>query len=287
MVKKESKKKKKFPLGLILGIIPLLFLIYLAVGPFFHTIRQDLSAKDMYVIAEWVNVRIRPDAKSLKMGKILFGTKVSCYGESDGWSEVLVDNAKGYVSSKFIVDTKTFYYLDGLFADKKAARKITSTKYRMALVRYIIDKGYTTNISEEARQELDEDINNEDDVYQLEVQPAGSKYNTVVYSDFNGDGRKDVAFVLTNKVKDINRLVILSLDKDNPFTMSKVLYDNELEHSWQFIRLKRKGKYYSKDNKKIKLPLNGLLVGSNRNKSFNDKSYLLLYDGTSFEKIAD
>ncbi len=282
MVKKESKNK--ISLGLIFGIIPVFFLVYLVVGPFLNTISRDLSSKDMYVISEWVNVRTRPDVKSLKMGKILFGTKVACYGESDGWSEVLVDNSRGYVASKFIVDAKSFYYLDGLFANKKAAKKVTSTKYRMALVRYLMSKGYTTNVPEDVRDEFD-DESNEDEVYQLEAEPSGAKYNTVVFSDFNGDGSKDVAFVLTNKVKDINRLVILTLDKDNPFTMSKILYDNELEYPWQFIRLAKKGTSHIQNAEKVKLPLNGLLIGSNRDKNFKDKSYLLLYDGKFFNKF--
>ncbi len=284
MQKKEVKKrnKKKFVVGLILGLIPLIFLLYVILGPLLHIITRDLSAKEMYVVADWVNVRADANAKSLKMGKIYYGTNLLCYDVKDGWAEVLLDKHQVYIAEKFIADAKSFYYLDGLFGDKASSKKVANTKYRKALVRYLLSKKFSSNIPEDIRQEFaDESIDGE--IYQLFTEPAGSRFNSVVYADFDGDFRQDAAFVLSNKIKDLNRLVIISLDKDNPHKISRVIYDKELEHPWQYIRLAKKGHTYQKDSTTFKLPLNGLLVGSNRSKNLHDNKFLILYNGNDFD----
>lgn len=274
---------KKLLGGLLLGLIPLTFLIYLVLGPVFSIISRDMSAQEMFVISEWVNVRADANPKAMKMGKILYGTKLLSYGSKNGWAEVLIDNHQGFVADKFIADAKTFYYLDGLFGDKQATKSVKSAKYRMALVRYLIEKGYSTEISEDVRDEF-EDKSLDNEVYQLFTEPYGSRFNTVVFSDFDGDFRNDAAFVLTNKIKDINRLVIISLDKDNPNEISRVIYDEELEHPWQYIRLAKKGhKFFNNKQEEIRLKYSGILIGSNRNENLNDSEYLLLYNGENFD----
>lgn len=280
----KNSKKKKILGGLILGAIPILFILYLVLGPLFHVLSKDLSAKEMYVISEWVNVRSSADIKGLKMGKVDYGTKLLMYEVIDDWAEVLIEGEgqKGYVAKKFIADPETFYLLDGLFGDKKAAKTVVGAKNRLALIRYLKSKEYITKLPKEIQKELYGDKEDKE-VYQLFKEPFGSRYNSVIFSDFDGDFRQDAAFVLKNKDADISRLVIISFDKDDPMNISKTIFDEKLDESWFFIKLAKKGhKYYTDEEKKVRIPINGIVIGSNRNRKLKDPTTLLLYDGESF-----
>jgi hypothetical protein len=280
----KKKDKKKMIGGLILGAIPLLFIIYLVLGPLLHILSRDLSATEMYVVSEWVNVRAAADVKSLKMGKVDYGTKLLVYEIVDDWAEVLIDGQKGYVSKEFIADPETYYFIEGLFGDKRAVKKVPSTKYRLALMRYLKSKGYTTYIPEDVQLELyGETIDKE--VYQIFTEPTGSRFNSTVFADFDGDFRNDAAYILKNQQEDKNILVIISFDKNDPLNISKVIHEQEMEHSWDYIRKAPKGyRYYFKnEDKKTKIPLNGLLIGSNRSRKLNDPVSLLLYNGETFD----
>ncbi len=280
----KKKDKKKMIGGLILGAIPLLFIIYLVLGPLLHILSRDLSAKEMYVISEWVNVRAAADVKSLKMGKVDYGTKLLVYEIVDNWAEVLIDGQKGFVSKEFIADPETYYFIEGLFGDKRASKRVPGTKYRLALMRYLKSKGYISQIPEDVQLELYGEIK-DSEVYQIFTEPAGSKFNSTVFADFDGDFRNDAAYVLKNQLDDKNLLVIISFDKNDPLNISKVIHEQELEHSWFYIRRATKGYryYYNDDEKKSKIPLNGILIGSNRNKNLNDPEFLLLYNGETFD----
>jgi len=281
---KGKKNKKKMIGGLILGAIPLLFIIYLVLGPLLHILSRDLSAKEMFVISEWVNVRAAADVKSLKMGKVDYGTKLLVYEVKEEWAEVLIDGQKGYVSNKFIAKPETYYFVEGLFGDKRSAKRVPSTKYRLALMRYLESKGFSSYISEDVQMELYGKTTDKE-VYQIFTEPSGSRFNSTVVADFDGDFRNDAAFVLKNQQEDKNVLVIISFDKNDPLNISRVIMEQELEHPWFFIKSAKKGyRYYTDDEeKKTKLPLNGLLIGSNRSKKLNDPKFILLYNGETFE----
>lgn len=279
----KKNNKKKVLGGLILGAIPLLFIIYLVLGPLLHILSKDLSASEMYVISEWVNVRATPDIKSLKMGKIDYGTKLLVYEIKDDWAEVLIDGQKGYVANKFIADPATYYAIEGLFGDDNTAKTLTNSKYKLALIRYIESKDWITYIPEDIQMDIFGEVANKD-VYQVYSEPKGSRFNYSAFADFDGDFRWDAAFVLKNRESDTKILVIFSFDKNDPLEMSKVIYEQELDQPWYFIRLAKKGYRYNLDDKekKTRLPINAIHIGTNRNKNLNDPEFILMYTGETF-----
>jgi hypothetical protein len=284
---KIKKDKKKVIGGLLLGAIPLLFIVYLVLGPVLHILTKDLNAKEMYVISEFVNVRATSDINSLKMGKKDYGTKLLVYEIKDDFAEVLIDGQKGFVSSEFIADPATYYAIDGLFGDDRAENLVTNTKYKLALIRYLKSKDYISNIPEEVQIKLFGEKSKKE-VYQIFTEPRGSRFNSSAYADFNGDYLVEAAFVLKNIKSDKKILVILSFDKNDPLNISKTIYEDEVEKPWYFIKIVRKGtklQIYNENNKveKIKIPTNGLILGSNRSKDLKDPEYLLIYNGEKFE----
>jgi len=285
---KTKKDKKKVIGGLLLGAIPLLFILYLVLGPVLHILSKDLKAKEMYVISEFVNVRATSDVNSLKMGKAVYGTKLLVYEIKDAFAEVLIDGQKGFVSSEFIAEPPIYYAIEGLFGDDRAENLVSSTKYKLGLIRYLQSKGYISNLPEEIKIQLYGE-NSKKEVYQIFSEPRGSQYNSSAIADFDGDFQSDAAFVLKNINSDKKILVILSFDKKDPLNISKVIYENEMEKPWYFIKLAKKGTKYPilNEKKKIeknKIPINGLVLGTNRSNDLNDPEYLIIYNGEKFDK---
>jgi hypothetical protein len=284
---KVKRDKKKVIGGLLLGAIPLLFIVYLVLGPVLHILSKDLSAKEMYVISEFVNVRATSDVNSLKMGKAEYGTKLLVYEIKDDFAEVLIDGQKGFVSSEFIADPMTYYAIEGLFGDDKAENIFTNTKYKLGLLRYLESKGYMSNIPEDIQIQHSGEKSKKE-VYQIFTEPKGSKFNASVLSDLDGDHQVEAAFVLKNVNSDKKILVILWFDKKDPLKVSKTLFEKEIDKPWYFIKLAKKGTKYQMDDKgkksgKVKIPVNGLILGSNRMKDLNDPESLVIYNGDKFE----
>jgi hypothetical protein len=284
-----KKNKKKIISGLlILGGIPLLFVLYLVIGPILDILSKDISAKEMYVVSEFVNVRATSDINSLKMGSLDYGTKVLVYEIKDDWAEVLVDGQKVFISSKFVVDPSVYYTIEGIFGDEKVSDIVKNSKYRLALYRYYESKGFTSEIPEEIKKKYLKG-SDEKEVYQIFSEPKGSSYTSVVFADFDGDLTQDAAFVLKHKNADEKILVIISFDKKDPLNISKVIYEDELDEIWMSIKIAKKGTSYrlsaSKlDDEKLKIPVNGLLIGSNRSKTLADPLFLFYYNGQKFVK---
>jgi hypothetical protein len=284
-----KKDKKKVIGGLLLGAIPLLFIVYLVLGPVLHILSKDLKAKEMYVISEFVNVRATSDINSLKMGKVEYGTKLLVYEIKDEFAEVLIDGQKGFVSSEFIADPAIYYAIEGLFGDDRAENLITNTKYKLALIRFLESKGYMSNIPEDVQIKLYGEKSKKE-VYQIFTEPRSSRFNSSAIGDFNGDYKADAAFVLKNIISDKKILVIFSFDKKDPLNKSDVIYEYEIARPWYFIKSVKKGSKYMmfNDDKKLvksKIPVDGLLIGTNRSKDLNDPEYLLIYTGEKFEII--
>jgi len=287
LIPKVKKDKKKVIGGILLGAIPLLFLVYLVLGPVLHIVSKDLKAKEMYVISEFVNVRATSDVNSLKMGKALYGTKLLVYDIKDDFAEVLIDGQKGFVSSEFIAEPATYYSIEGLYGDDRAENLVTNTKYKLALIRYLDSKGYISNIPEDIQKQLYKDKIKKE-VYQIFTEPKGSRFNSSTFADFDGDFQVEAAFVLKNIHSDKKILVLLSFDKNTPLKASKTIFEKELEKPWYFIKQVKKGSKFllkseSKKPEKIKIPINAIVIGTNRSKELNDTEFLLIYNGDKFE----
>lgn len=284
-IQKSKKNKKKIIGVLLLGGIPLLFILYLVLGPILDILSKDLAAKEMYVISEFVNVRATSDVNSLKMGKLDYGTKVLVYKIKEDWAEVLVDGQKVFISSKYIVEPSVYYTIEGLFGDDRAGKSVNSSKYKLGLFRYLMAKGLTTKISEDIQKTYFKDSAKRE-AYQIFSEPRGSEYNSTCFADFDGDFLQDAAFILKNTASDKKILLILSFDKNEPLDKSKIIYEQSLDKPWMFIKLAKKGVKYNLSGEgkeaKEKIPVNGLLIGSNRNKDLDDPVDLLLYDGQKF-----
>jgi hypothetical protein len=282
-----SPKRKRLLGVLILGGIPLLFILYLVLGPILDILRKDIAAKEMFVVSEFVNVRSTSDNKSLKMGQLLYGTSVLVYEVKEEWAKVLIDGRKVYVSGKYLVPPDVYYTIEGIFGDSQTSKQVKNSKYRLALYHYFQSKGFGSQISDDIKEKYFNDPV-EKEIYQLVSEPKGTYYNSTAFGDFDGDFSQDAAFVIRHKETGNKILVVISFDKHDPLSNSKVIYETELDEPWMYIRLAKKGASYQiavaeNEYAKLKLPANGLLIGSNRSRDLKDPVHLLYYNGEKFE----
>ena len=290
----DTKNKKKVILGgIFLGAIPLLFIIYLVLGPILSVLSKDLTATEMYVISDGVNVRAKGEKNALKMGRIKFGTKLLVYNIDNDWAEVLIDGQKAYVAKQYIAKPETFYELNGLFGDERSKKRVSKTQHRLAVLRYLNEKGYAPKIADEYKEFFDDEYLNRE-VYQIFSESSKARYNSTAFGDFDGDFIWDAAFVLKNPDTEKKILVIIGFDKNAPMEKSHTIFDMELDEPWLFIRrAAKKSRWYLNDTasdsgnedkpNKVKIKIDGISIGTNRNLNLKDPVSLLLYNGEEFE----
>ena len=280
---KEIKQKAWFVSGLFFGIIPFLFIVYLLLGPLVKLIKKDFSSETMIIISENLNIRSDKNKNSYIIGSYPFGTKVEVYDVfENNWAEVSVGDKKGYMSFEYLVLPETFYIIEGMFGNENAKKLIASTKYRIAISNYMKTNNYTTKIPKNEREKLyGKDTKKE--VWQIFAEPSKSEFNSFCYGDYNGDNNRDAAFILTNVKTGKRKLIVLEVNYDMPGRYGNLIGSKDLNEEYSYIKnIPRKLKMIINDSLQ-RLDVDGILIGINRSKSFNDIDTLMFYNGRDFD----
>ncbi len=281
--KNDEKNHASTVTVVVFGIVPILFIIYLLLAPVVRVVQKDLKAQTMYIISDNLNLRSDKSPNAYVIGNYDYGTPVKVYNIYDGqWAEVSVGRKKGYMSLEYLVPPKIFYLIDGLFGNDLAKKVIRKTAYKKAIANYFLQNGLVTKMPEKVKIQLYGRKAKDKPAWQLFVLPGNPKFNSYAYGDFNGDKKTDAAFVITNLDTKQNRLIVLSINTVGQ-NYGQTLYEKDLKHNWLYIRLARKGWRYYVNGQKVRLPLDGLLIGSNRDTALHDTTKLLLYDGQEFK----
>lgn len=280
---KSLKSKAVFVSGILFGIIPFIFIVYLLLGPVIKVIKKDLSSEIMIVISEELNIRSDKSKDSYIIGHYSFGTEVKVYKVFDNdWAEVSVGDKKGYMYFKYLVLPETFYTIEGMFGNENAKKLISSVKYRKAISKYLKKSGYTSKIPKEKRDKL-YGKDDKREVWQIFAEPKSSRFNTFCYGDYNGDNKKDAAFIITNIKTGNRKLILLNIDNDTKEQYGGLITFRYLKEDYQFIKnIARKTKMFYNDSLQ-RTGVDAILIGTNRDKSLNDVSELMLYNGKEFK----
>lgn len=282
-LKSTVKKRVIFVSGLFFGIIPFLFIVYLLLGPLVRVIQKDFSSKKMITISENLNIRSDKNKNSYVIGSYPFGTEVEVYDVFDNnWAEVSVGDKKGYMSIEYLVLPETFYIIEGMFGNENAKKLIASTKYRKAISNYLKANNYTSKIPKSEIEKLyGKDADKE--MWQIFAEPAKSEFNSFCYGDYNGDKDRDAAFILTNIKTGERKLIILEINKYVPGKFGNLLGSKDLNEDFLFIKnISKRTKMIVNDSLQ-RIETDGILIGTNRSKSFNDIDTLMIYNGRYFD----
>jgi len=280
---KEIKQKAWFVSGLLFGIIPFLFIVYLLLGPLVKVIKKDFSSETMIIISENLNIRSDKVKNSYVIGSYPFGTKVQVYQVFDNnWAEVSIGDKKGYMSFEYLVLPETFYIIEGMFGNENAKKLIASTKYRIAISNYLKANNYTSKIPKNEREKLyGKDA--EKEVWQIFAEPSKSEFNSFCYGDYNGDKDRDAAFILTNIKTGKRKLIILEINTFIPGKYGNLLDSRDLSEDYLFVKNIPKRRKMIVNDSLQRIQTDGILIGTNRSESFNDIDTLMLYNGREFD----
>ncbi len=278
---KEQREKNINTVVVFIGILPLLYLIYLALVPVISIVQKDIESRPMRIISDKLKVRSEKSKNGYTIGQYGYGTEVKVYETHKDWAEVSVEDIKGYMAMEYLVTPEQFYLINGVYGNDEAKKALPKTQYRKAVASYLSDNGFTTNISKSIKAKLYGSSDNREERL-LFVEPGNPWFNSYAYGDFNGDKSEDAAYIFTNPKNGKRFLVILELSNYLPDKYSKLLYTQELDNDFTFIKLAHKQYSYKVNGHTLRLKVDGLLLGSNRDKSFKDNTELLLYDGQSF-----
>ncbi|MCF6183803.1 MAG: SH3 domain-containing protein [Bacteroidales bacterium] len=283
-LKKESiKRQTLFISGLLFGIIPFLFIIYLLIGPLIKVIKKDFSSETMITISENLRIRSDKDKNAYVIGSYPFGTKVEVYQVFDNnWAEVSIGNKKGYMSFEYLVLPETFYIIEGMFGNDNAKKLIASTKYRIAISNYLKSNNYTTKISKSEREKL-YGKNSKKEMWQIFAEPPKAEFNSFCYGDYNGDSQRDAAFILTNIKSGKRKLIVLEVNNDIAGRYGNLIGTKDLNEDYVYIKnIPKRTKMIVRDSLQ-RIDVDAVLLGVNRSKSFNDTDTLMIYNGRDFD----
>ncbi len=281
--KGNIKSQTLFISGLLFGILPFLFIVYLLLGPLIKVIKKDFSSKTMITISEKLRIRSDKDKSSYVIGSYPFGTKVEVYDVFDNnWAEVSVGDKKGYMSFEYLVLPETFYIIEGMFGNENAKKLIASTKYRIAISNYLKSNNYTTKISKSEREKL-YGKDSKKEMWQIFAESPKAEFNSFCYGDYNGDKQRDAAFILTNIKTGKRKLIVLEVNKDTPGRYGNLIGSKDLTEDYLFIKnIPKRTKMIIRDSVQ-RLDVDAILIGVNRSSSFNDTDTLMIYNGRDFD----
>ncbi|MEA2042731.1 MAG: SH3 domain-containing protein [Bacteroidota bacterium] len=281
--KKRIIKKGLFSGAVILGVFPLLFVIYLLLAPVISVIEEDFTSKEMRIISETLKIRAEKEPNSYIIGQYDYGTEVLVHEIfKNEWAEVSVGEKRGFMSMEYLVTPEQFYLIDGLYGNELAKRFVRKTSYRKAISTYLQENGFTTDIPKEIREKLF-DKNKKPGVWQLFAEENSLRYNTFCYGDFDGDNFPDAAYILKNINTGQRKLIVLNLNTDIPDKYSKLIYSEDLEEDWVYIRTAVSPYFYIVNGERRRIKIDGIIKGSNRDESLNDSETMLLFSGKTFD----
>lgn len=285
--KKKDYTSKKSKLAFIsastFGLTAFVFIAYLLLGEIISVIKKDFSSETMIVVSESLNIRSDKNKDAYVIGKYPFGTEVQVYNVFDNnWAEVSIKDKKGYMSFEFLVLPENFYLIEGMFGNENAKQLIKSVKYRKAISNYLKNSGFTSEMPKSEREKLyGKDDNKE--VWQIFAEDKKSNFNTFCFGDYNGDKNKDAAFIITNIKTGKRKLIILNIETKISQKYGKLITSKDLKEDYLFIKnIPRRTKMILNDTIQ-KTPVDAILIGTNREKNFNDIPKLMLYNGKTFD----
>ncbi len=281
--KKSIKRQTLFISGLLFGIIPFLFIVYLLIGPLIKVIKKDFSSETMITISENLRIRSDKDKNAYVIGSYPFGTKVKVFQVFDNnWAEVSIGNKKGYMSFEYLVLPETFYIIEGMFGNDNAKKLIASTKYRIAISNYLKSNNYTTKISKSEREKL-YGKDSKKEMWQIFAESPKAEFNSFCYGDYNGDNQRDAAFILTNIKSGKRKLIVLEINNDIAGRYGNLIGTKDLNEDYVYIKnIPKRTKMIVRDSLQ-RIDVDAVLLGVNRSKSFNDVDTLMIYNGRDFD----
>lgn len=219
-----SKSKKNLSGIWIMTCIILVILCVLFSGYFYYQNiylpeKIDKEAPRYYTFSNMTNIRSSKmsGADYNKIASIPYGSELITYAYDEDWSFVKCGDKKGFISSDLLLNRHDFYILNSIWGDNESKECIFTTKCRLALLRYFIEKQYIGNISSDLLISIAPDFqktfNNQ---WQVFCRNKNQKPNAVFYPRLYDKYSKYTDFVVIIKnIQTFERKVLMFYFDEN------------------------------------------------------------------------
>lgn len=202
---------------------------------------KEKNAPRMYIYANSVALRSSPS--SVTQTNILqpleYGTEVLIYNKMNDWSQGKAYGTEGYVYNNYLLDKKSFYELNSIFADTATKNVIAKAKYRKALLHYFHQRNIIGKMDDALQKELFETVQQKE-IWQVVAREKPIQPNTFFYpsiKDTAGNLQpKGFAFLVVHQATQKRKLVLYAFtNTDEP----QFVYEEEAPDSGNILSITR------------------------------------------------
>ncbi len=296
--KEETPKKKKTWLYMLIGIILILSVIGIySYNTYYLPYKKDKDADRKIIIANTYKLRSTKylaDNDANVITTFPYGHEVIVYSEDSEWAEVKVIDKYSNVEytgfmgkpMDYLCDKVEFYEVDGIYGNEDARKLITGSYAKKAILNYIKDSNWMTDIPEDIQIELYGRIRNKP-IWQLYGLSEDYTYNTVTNGKLLGSDDWCLVVIIAEKSNLKNReLLIFRFDEENIY--QGLMYSENIGDDFDGVRIVRKnnkyhiGETYRGESIKSELEYDAIELGNN---NINLKrTAIIVYNGITFKK---
>jgi zinc-ribbon domain len=224
----QFAKPKKKKLWIILTTIFILAIGGLAVWYFLK------EAKPLFVKFALPNeLKLRSSQFDASDANILYavsyGTEIQVFKEEGEWSSVKVNDQKGFMKSKYLVDGKDFFEMNAITRSCGAVDTINETRFKRSLLNYFRKNNYTWEIDKAFNDKyFDGKASEGKSFWKIKQTSIDSK--TIVRGKFNGIGKKGFACILENQNGTERKLVVFIYDENENEIYSRDFSNNNFQN---------------------------------------------------------
>jgi hypothetical protein len=163
------------------------------------------------------------------LNSVNYGTEIKVYKEEGEWSEVKVNEQKGFMKSKYLVDGKDFFEINAITRSCGAADTINETRFKKSLLNYFRKNNYTWEIEKTLNDKyFDGKASEGKSLWKIKQTSIDSK--TIVRGKFNGIAKKGFACILENQNGTERKLVVFVYDENENEISSKDFINNNFQN---------------------------------------------------------
>ncbi len=145
---------------------------------------------------------------------VKYGAEINIIKEEGEWSQVKVNDQKGYMKTKYLVDAKDFFETNAITRSCGNADTINETRYKKSLLNYFRANNYTWHI-DQAMNDKYFDGKATAGKTLWRIKETSTDYKTIQRCKLNGIPKKSFACIIENETSNDRKLVVFIYDQND------------------------------------------------------------------------
>ncbi len=145
---------------------------------------------------------------------VKYGAEINVIKEEGEWSQVKVNDQKGYMKTKYLVDAKDFFETNAITRSCGNADTINETRFKKSLLNYFRVNNYTWHIDKALNDKYFEGKAAAGKAL-WRIKETSGNYKTIVRCKLNGIAKKSFACIIENKAASERKLIVFIYDEND------------------------------------------------------------------------